>query len=89
MLKRFIIGLITSAMMVSMTLQSSVSANNGKLYSVGVLSDIHIDGDGTDESQSISDMHRALNKFRDSGINNVCISGDVTHDGRKEDLRAY
>ena len=89
MLKRFIIGLITAAMMVSMTLQSSASANDGKLYSIGMLSDIHIDGDGDDESHSISDMHRALNKFRDSGINNVCISGDITHDGRKEDLQAY
>ena len=89
MLKRFIIGLISAAMMVSMALQSSASANDGKLYSIGMLSDVHIDGDGDDESHSISDMHRALNKFRDSGINNVCISGDVTHDGRKEDLQAY
>ena len=89
MLKRFIIGLITATMMISMTLPFSASANDGKLYSVGMLSDIHIDGDGNDESHSISDMHRALNKFRDSGINNVCIAGDVTHDGRKEDLKAY
>lgn len=48
-----------------------------KLYSFGALSDVHIDGDGTDELYSSSDFARALNFFN-SNANLVCISGDLS-----------
>lgn len=61
-----------------------------KLYSVGLLSDIHMTGDsnvGTKEKDSngyITDgfyFRKALGFFKDSGCNFVCISGDLTDIG--------
>ena len=53
------------------------STYGNKLYSFGALSDVHIDGDGTDELYSSSDFARALNFFN-SNANLVCISGDLS-----------
>lgn len=48
-----------------------------KLYSFGALSDVHIDGDGTDEMSASSDFTRAI-KFFNSNANLICISGDLS-----------
>ena len=48
-----------------------------KLYSFGALSDVHIDGDGTDDASASSDFVRAL-QFFNSNASLVCVSGDLT-----------
>lgn len=53
------------------------SSYGNKLYSFGALSDVHIDGDGTDEMSASSDFTRAI-KFFNSNANLICISGDLS-----------
>lgn len=52
------------------------STHGNKLYSFGALSDVHIDGDGTDEASASNDFARALNFFN-SKASLVGISGDI------------
>ena len=59
------------------------------LYSVGLISDTHIDGDGTDTADSINDLKKALNLFKSKGVNFIAHCGDVTEDGRNSDYTAY
>ena len=59
-----------------------------KKYSFGVLSDVHLDGDGTDEANSSSDFIRALNFFN-SKTDFVCISGDICNENGYNELNIY
>ena len=54
---------------------SSIYGN--KLYSVGVFSDIHIDGDGTNDFYSIDDFSRAMQYCNDNNITFVAVAGDI------------
>lgn len=58
------------------------------LYTFGLLSDTHVDGDGSDEAYSISDLNRAIKFFNDEGCEFITYCGDMTHDGRSEDFAA-
>ena len=56
------------------------------LYTFGLLSDIHIDGDGDDEACSISDFNNAIQLFENEGCEFVAHCGDITRDGRNVDF---
>ena len=56
------------------------------LYTFGLLSDVHVDGDGSDEAHSISDLNNALQFFESEGCEFVAYCGDMTKDGRSEDF---
>lgn len=58
------------------------------LYTFGLLSDVHIDGDGDDTAYSISDLNRAIKFFNDEGCAFITYCGDLTYDGRDEDFTA-
>ena len=58
------------------------------LYTFGLLSDVHIDGDGDDTAYSISDLNRAIKFFNDEGCEFITYCGDMTYDGRDEDFIA-
>ena len=58
------------------------------LYTFGLLSDTHVDGDGSDEAYSISDLNRAIKFFNDEGCEFIAYCGDLTYDGRDEDFTA-
>ena len=58
------------------------------LYTFGLLSDVHIDGDGDDEAYSISDLNKAIKFFNDEGCVFIAHCGDMTYDGRDEDFTA-
>ena len=58
------------------------------LYSFGLLSDVHVDGDGDDGAYSISDLNNALQFFESEGCEFVAYCGDMTYDGRSEDYTA-
>lgn len=59
------------------------------LYSVGLISDTHIDGDGTDTSDSINDLKKALTLFKNEKVSFIAHCGDVTEDNRDVDYIAY
>ena len=58
------------------------------LYTFGLLSDTHVDGDGDDTAYSISDLNRAIKFFNDEGCEFITYCGDMTYDGRDEDFTA-
>lgn len=60
-----------------------------KLYSFGLLSDIHIDGDGDDNGNSIQDFTKELTYFNTKNVDFIAITGDLTFDGRVEDYQKY
>lgn len=60
-----------------------------KLYSFGLLSDIHIDGDGSDNADSINDFTKELQYFKSNNVDFIGITGDLTYDGRVEDYQKY
>lgn len=55
------------------------------LYTFGLLSDVHVDGDGTDEAHSISDLTNALSFLENAGADFIAYTGDMTYNGRDED----
>ena len=55
-----------------------------KIYSFGVISDIHI---GIQTSEE--DLTTALNYFTDYGCTHVCCGGDVAHTGKISQLETY
>lgn len=64
-----------------------------KLYTVGLLSDIHIDGNGdgnnSDSGNSQADFTNALNYFTNKNVDFICIDGDITYYGYDADYEAY
>ena len=58
------------------------------LYKFGLLSDVHVDGDGSDEAYSISDLNNAISFLQNAGANFIAYAGDMTRDGRTEDYTA-
>lgn len=65
------------------------STYGSKLYSVGLISDTHIDGDGTDNADSINDFEKALTLFSNENVSFIAHCGDVTEDNRDSDYTAY
>lgn len=61
------------------------------LYSVGLLSDVHIDTSSADQGDTYSqaDFANALQFFRDNGCKMVCISGDLTVNGTDAEFAKY
>lgn len=66
----------------------SNSTSNGILYKFGLLSDTHVDGDGTDTAYSISDLNNAIQFFNNENCKFIANCGDVTENGRTEDYTA-
>lgn len=64
------------------------SKYGNKLYSFGVLSDVHLDGDGTDEASAYEDFVRAIN-FYNSNASLIGISGDICINNGYNELSIY
>lgn len=58
------------------------------LYTFGLLSDTHVDGDDSDEAYSINDLKKAIKFFNDEGCDFIAYCGDLTYDGRDVDFPA-
>lgn len=58
--------------------------NTNKLYSFGVISDIHLQSD-----TAPSDFIKAMNYFNSEGTSFVCICGDLTAEGTGTQLTEY
>ena len=74
----------------SNNIRQIISGGTGErpLYKFGLLSDVHVDGDGTDEASSISDLNNAISFLENAGANFIAYAGDMTRDGRTEDYTA-
>ena len=59
-----------------------------KRFCFGALSDIHLDGDGTDDSLSASDLSKFIRYFEENNAVAICNSGDITNDGHDYDVEA-
>lgn len=83
----------TSEKVEEVTLNDSLSLEDDnigvKLYSFGVLSDVHIDGDGTDEAFAADDFRKALNFFNNNEVAFVGISGDLTTENGNNELSLF
>ena len=60
---------------------------DGLLYRFGFLADVHIDGDGDDESKSASDFKNAIAFLNAEGVAFTSIAGDIGRDGRSSDYK--
>lgn len=69
-------------------IDSTKLINSDKKFSFGALSDIHLDGDDDDSANSKEDLKNELNYFKAKNVKFVANSGDITRDGRKEDLES-
>ena len=58
------------------------------LYTFGLLSDTHIDDDGTDEAYSKSDLTNAISFLENAGADFIAYCGDMTNNGRVYDYPA-
>lgn len=74
----------------------SISSKNlgNKLYSVGLLSDIHIDGNGdgdnSDSGDSVADFQRALEYFNNTeNVGFIAVCGDITYYGYEADYTKF
>ena len=85
-----IVALKDNVINASRAIPVSKRFTGNKLYSFGLLSDVHIDGDGNDEANSNADLTKILQFFNsDEEIAMVCTSGDMTRNGRAEDCAEY
>lgn len=70
-----------------------ISGLGTKLYTVGVLSDVHIDGNGDgnnkDSGNSQADFQNALTFYNNKNVDFITICGDVTYYGYDDDYTVY
>lgn len=59
-----------------------------KLYSIGLLSDIHIDVTD-DKSNSVSDFQNALSRFKTENVTAICCTGDTVVDGTQAEVEKF
>ncbi len=62
---------------------------SGWLYRFCVVTDTHIDGDGSDWAESIEDFNKIITYCENNSIDFICHAGDATFDGRLVDLQKY
>ena len=81
-----IVAISNGAIEAECIINASKLIMDNKKFSFGALSDIHIDGDGDDSANSINDFENELQYFKSQNVALVGNSGDITRDGRTEDL---
>lgn len=65
-----------------------IDSDEQLLYTFGLLSDVHVDGDGNDEAFSNSDLKNAISFLEKAGASFIAYAGDMTYNGRAEDYTA-
>lgn len=91
----YIVGVNSSNKIKNITpIPSTFKADTGqKMYTVGLLSDIHIDGNGdlndSDSGDSQADFVNSLQYFNDKQVDFISICGDITYYGYTADYNAY
>lgn len=62
--------------------------NETPLYKFGLLSDVHVDGDGNDTYYTVTKFKNAIDYYN-KNCSFIVISGDVSYDGRESDFIKY
>ncbi len=83
-----IIAMKDNAVAAQFSIPSNKVITANKNFSFGALSDIHLDGDGSDDTKSNSDFQSALDYFKSKNVALIANSGDITLDGRDSDVKA-
>ena len=91
MRKKFLLmlSLFFIAIGIMLNINTKNTSADELMYKMGLLSDIHIDGDGNDETDSINDFKRASKYLVENGVYAIAISGDITCDGRWCDIDKF
>ena len=71
----------------TISMENFTSSAKDPAYSIGLLSDIHCEYDSYTEAEE--DLRNALSFFSGKGVEMVCISGDITQNGKAEELALY
>lgn len=83
-----IVAIKDGAIKASYNIPSNKLNTDNKLYSIGLLSDIHIDVTD-DESNSVSDLQNALSRFETENVTAICCSGDTVVDGTQAEVEKF
>lgn len=83
-----IVAIKDGAIKASYNIPSNKLNTDTKLYSVGLLSDIHIDVTD-DKSNSVSDFQNALSRFETENVTAICCSGDTVVDGTQAEVEKF
>lgn len=83
-----IVAIKDGAIKASYNIPSNKLNTDTKLYSIGLLSDIHIDMTD-DKSNSISDFQNALSRFKTENVTAICCSGDTVVDGTQAEVEKF
>lgn len=78
------------ANLVNLTLPQAKLINKQKKYSFGLLSDVHIDPEPSDTSNSVNDFKNALSYFKNmQNVDMVIINGDMITHGTMNEMTTF
>ena len=83
-----IVAIKDGAIKASYNIPSNKLNTDTKLYSIGLLSDIHIDVTD-DQSNSVSDFQNALSRFKTENVTAICCTGDTVVDGTQAEVEKF
>lgn len=83
-----IVAIKDGAIKASYNIPSNKLNTDTKLYSIGLLSDIHIDVTN-DQSNSVSDFQNALSRFKTENVTAICCTGDTVVDGTQAEVEKF
>ena len=83
-----IVAIKDGAIKASYNIPSNKLNTDTKLYSIGLLSDIHIDTTN-DQSNSVSDLQNALSRFKTENVTAICCTGDTVVDGTQAEVEKF
>ena len=83
-----IVAIKDGAIKASYNIPSNKLNTDTKLYSIGLLGDIHIDVTD-DKSNSVSDFQNALSRFKTENVTAICCSGDTVADGTQAEVEKF
>ena len=83
-----IVAMKNGVIKASYNIPSNKLNTDNKLYSIGLLSDIHVDVTD-DQSNSVSDLQNALSRFKTENVTAICCSGDTVVDGTQAEVEKF
>lgn len=73
----------------SISINGIKADNTGLLYSVGMLSDVHLNTTNSGYSDCFGDFENALQFFNNINVDFICTCGDISEHGTEEEFARY